>query len=85
MGLIFGYDYNGKNIEWTWNVRPKDKVLWKTWKPKKENIKLLTPLTSKEENDKLIAEIFEGIMETEHPKKKKLTGIYKARKLWTNI
>ena len=80
MGLIFGYDYNGKNIEWTWNVRPKDKVFWKTWKPKKENIKLLTPLTSKAENDKLKAEIFEGIIKDEHPKEKKLTGIYKERK-----
>ena len=80
MGVVFGYDYNGKNIEWIWNVRPKDKVFWKTWKPKKENIKLLTPLTNKAENDKLIAEIFEGIIKDEHPKEKKLTGIYKERK-----
>ena len=79
MGLIFGYDYNGKNIKWTWNVRPKDKVYWKTWKPKKENIKLLTPLTSKAENDKLMAEIFEGIINTEHPKKEKAKGIYAKR------
>jgi len=80
MGLIFGYDYNGKNIKWTWNVRPKDKVYWKTWKPKKENIKILTCLTSKEETDRLRVEIFEGIIKDEHPKEKKLTGIYKERK-----
>ena len=80
MGLVFGYDYKGKNIEWTWNVRPKEKIFWKTWKPKKENIKILTRWTSKEETDRLRVEIFEGIIKDEHPKEKKLTGIYKERK-----
>jgi hypothetical protein len=37
-------------------------------------------LTSKEETDRLRVEIFEGIIKDEHPKEKKLTGIYKERK-----
>jgi len=55
-------------------------VYWKTWKPKKENIKILTRLTDKEESGRLRVEIFEGIIKDEHPKEKKLTGIYKERK-----
>ena len=35
---------------------------------------------SKEETDRLRVEIFEGIIKEEHPKEKKLTGIYKERK-----
>ena len=80
MELIFGYDYHGTNIEWTLEVEPQSKIFWKTWKVKKENIKILTPLTSKKENAKNITEIFEDILKDEEPTKKKLTGIYKVRK-----
>ena len=29
---IFGYDYNGVNVEWTWRVRELEKIYWKTLK-----------------------------------------------------
>jgi|TARA_R110000744_G_scaffold303454_1_gene412132 hypothetical protein len=79
-GLIFGYDYKGTNISWTWNVRPKEKIYWKTWKPKLENVKILTDLTDEKQKSKIAKEIFEGVIDSEHPTKDKLTGIYGVRK-----
>ena len=80
MGLVFGYDYKGKNIEWTWNVRPKEKIFWKTWKPKVEDIHVLSDLTNKKEKSRICKEIWEDIINAEHPPKEKLTGIYKIRR-----
>ena len=77
---IFGYDYEGRNIKWQWNVRPLKKIWWKTWKPKLSNVKIITVLTDKDESSKIAKEIFEGVMNSEHPIKDKLTGIYGVRK-----
>lgn len=78
--LTFGYDYEGTNISWTWNVRPKEKIYWKTWKPKLENVKILTDLTDEKQKRTIAKEIFEGVINSEHPTKHKLTGIYGVRK-----
>ena len=75
--LIFGYDYEGTNVEWYWS--DQDKQRWKTWKPKQKDVKLLKPLTSKEENAKIVTEIFDEVMKNDFPKKEKLQGIYKVR------
>jgi hypothetical protein len=37
-------------------------------------------LTDKEESSKIAKEIFEGVINSEHPTKDKLTGIYGVRK-----
>ena len=42
--LTFNHDDNGTDISWTWDVKPIDKVFWKTWKPKLINVKILTDL-----------------------------------------
>ena len=76
---IFGYDYNGTNIEWTWNVLEVEKIYWKTWRPKIQNVKIIG-LTDKKEAHKLKKEIWESVMESEHPKKETKKGIYKLRK-----
>ena len=76
---IFGYDYNGTNIEWTWNVREIEKIYWKTWRPKIQNVKIIG-LTDKKEANKLKKEIWESVMESEHPKKETKKGIYKLRR-----
>ena len=75
--LIFGYDSDGTNIDWYWKDQKKQH--WKTWKPKKNDLKLLKPLTSKKENDKIITEIFDEVMKNDFPKKEKLKGIYARR------
>ncbi len=76
---VFGYDYNGQNVEWTWRVRETEKIYWKTWKPKLHDVKILN-LTDTTEISKVQQEIFQDVMDSEHPKKEKLTGIYKVRK-----
>ena len=76
---IFDYDYNGTNIEWTWNVREIEKIYWKTWRPKIQNVKIIG-LTDKKEANKLKKEIWESVIESEHPKKETKKGIYKLRK-----
>ena len=76
---IFGYDYNGTNIEWTWNVLEVEKIYWKTWRPKIQNVKIIG-LTDKKEANKLKKEIWESVIESEHPKKETKKGIYKLRK-----
>mgnify|MGYP003640676502 CR=1 FL=1 len=38
---IFGYDDEGSNVAWTWNVSPIEKITWKTWKPKLNNVKII--------------------------------------------
>ena len=76
---IFGYDYNGTNIEWTWNVLEVEKIYWKTWRPKIQNVKIIG-LTDKKEANKLKKEIWESVIESEHPKKATKKGIYKLRK-----
>ena len=65
---IFGYDYNGQNVEWTWRVREVEKIYWKTWKPKLSDVKILN-LTDSNEVSKVQQEIFQGVMDSEHPKK----------------
>ena len=76
---IFDYDYNGTNIKWTWNVREIEKIYWKTWRPKIQNVKIIG-LTDKKEANKLKKEIWESVMESEHPKKETKKGIYKLRR-----
>jgi hypothetical protein len=43
------------------------------------DVKILN-LTDTTEISKVQQEIFQGVMDSEHPKKEKLTGIYKVRK-----
>jgi hypothetical protein len=57
----------------------RQKIYWKTWKPKVEDV-LLIDLTHTERNGKIISEIFQDVMDKEHPKKIKPTGIYKVRR-----
>tara|TARA_Y100000593_G_scaffold23171_1_gene45982 strand:- start:141 stop:398 length:258 start_codon:yes stop_codon:yes gene_type:complete len=77
---IFGYDYNGTNIEWTWNVREVGKIYWKTWKPRLNHVKILSTLQDDKTYGIIKEEIYESVMESEYPKKEKLTGIYKVRR-----
>ena len=67
---IFDYDYNGTNIKWTWNVLEVEKIYWKTWKPRLNNVKILN-LTNTKEVSKVQQEIFQGVIDSEHPKKEK--------------
>mgnify|MGYP003660099259 FL=1 len=75
---IFGYDDEGSNVAWTWNVKPIEKLGWKTWKPKLNNVKIIG-LTDEKECARLQKEIYESVMLSEYPKKEKLTGMYKQR------
>jgi hypothetical protein len=75
---IFGYDDDGSNVAWTWNVTPIEKMSWKTWKPKLNNVKIIG-LTDTKECARLQKEIYESVMLSEYPKKEKLTGMYKQR------
>lgn len=74
---VYEYDYNGTMVQWYWSDQKKKK--WKTWKPKVEDV-LLVDLTDEKQNGIIALEIFEGIMDKEHPKKVKPTGIYKVRR-----
>jgi|TARA_R100001224_G_scaffold113524_1_gene99211 hypothetical protein len=74
---VYGYDDNGINVEWYWSDQVKKN--WKTWKPKVEDV-LLVDLTHTQRNGKIIYEIFQDVMDKEHPKKIKPTGIYKVRR-----
>ena len=76
---IFGYDYEGRNIEWEWNVRPLKKIFWKTWKPKLENVKLLN-VSDTNEYKIIQKKLYDEIIEKEHSKRERLSGIYKIRK-----
>ena len=76
---IFGYDYEGRNIEWQWNVRPLKKIFWKTWKPKLENVKLLN-VSDTNEYKIIQKKLYNEIIEKEHSKRERLSGIYKIRK-----
>ena len=76
---IFGYDYNCTNIEWTWNVREVEKIYWKTWKPRLNHVKILSTVQDDKTYGIIKEEIYESVMESEHPKKEKLTGIYEVR------
>ncbi len=76
---IFGYDYEGRNIEWQWNVRPLKKIFWKTWKPKLENVKLLN-VSDTNEYKIIQKKLYDEIIEKEHSKRERLSGIYKIRK-----
>ncbi len=75
--VIFGYDNNGTNIEWYWS--DQEKQYWKTWKPKVEDVLLVVGVTNKKEKRIIQQEIWEDYMKIEHPKKEKLTGMYKER------
>ena len=74
---IYEYDYNDNMINWYWSDQIKKN--YKTWKPKLSDVKILN-LTDTKEVSKVKQEIFQGVIDSEHPKKEKLTGIYKVRK-----
>ena len=76
---IFDYDYNGINIKWTWNVREVEKIYWKTWKPRLNHVKILSTLQDDKTYGIIKEKIYESVMESEHPKKEKLTGMFKER------
>jgi|TARA_R110000796_G_scaffold41695_1_gene103090 hypothetical protein len=48
--IIFGHDDNGTDIEWTWDVSPKAKMYWKTWKPKVSDVEILSKVSNKDKN-----------------------------------
>lgn len=74
---VYEYDYNSTMVQWYWSDQVKKN--WKTWKPKVEDV-LLVNLTDKKQNGIIALEIFEGVMDKEHPKKVKAKGIYKVRR-----
>jgi len=74
---IFGYDDEGSNVEWYWSDQVKQ--YHKTWKPKLNNVKI-QGLTDKKQSVRIQKEIWESVMLSEHPKKQKVTGIYKVRR-----
>jgi len=77
---IFGYDHNGTNIEWTWNVTPVEKMSWKTWKPRLNNVKIISTGLDDATCVIIKEKIYKTVMDSEYPKKEKLTGIYKVRR-----
>ena len=77
---IFGYDHNGTNIEWTWNVSPVEKMSWKTWKPRLNNVKIISTGLDDATCVIIKEKIYKCVMDSEYPKKEKLTGIYKVRR-----
>ena len=72
------YNDNGTDIQYTF--KDTSKIHWKTWKPKVEDIHVLSDLTNKKEKSRICKEIREDIINAEHPPKEKLTGIYKIRR-----
>jgi hypothetical protein len=76
---IFGYDYNGTNIEWTWNVSA-EKLTWKTWKPRLNDVKIISTGLDDATCVIIKEKIYKTVMDSEYPKKEKLTGIYKVRR-----
>ena len=76
---IFGYDYNGTNIEWTWNVSA-EKLTWKTWKPRLNDVKIISTGLDDATCVIIKEKIYKTVMDSENPKKEKLTGIYKVRR-----
>ena len=76
---IFGYDYNGTNIEWTWNVSPIEKMSWKTWRPRLNNIKIISSGLDDATCVIIKEDIYKTVMDSEYPKNEKLTGMYKQR------
>ena len=57
-------------IEWTWRTQPPEAVYWKTYKPKKRDIKILTKVTPNQRKE-ITNELYQEIMDKEHPKKGK--------------
>jgi hypothetical protein len=76
---IFGYDYNGTNIEWTWNVSA-EKLTWKTWRPRLNDVKIISTGLDDATCVIIKEKIYKTVMDSEYPKKEKLTGIYKVRR-----
>ena len=75
--LIFGYDHNGTNIEWHW--LDQDKQYWKTWKPKLNDVKIISSGLDVKTYGIIKEKIYKDVMDSEFPKKEKLTGMYKVR------
>jgi|TARA_R100000008_G_C3526957_1_gene137091 hypothetical protein len=61
-------------IEWTWRTQPPEAIYWKTYKPKKRDIKILSRVTP-EQRKKVTSEIYEDIILTEHPPRVKQTKV----------
>ena len=57
-------------IEWTWRTQPPEAIYWKTYKPKKRDIKILTKVTPNQRKE-ITNELYQEIMDKEHPKKVK--------------
>ena len=69
---IFGYDYNGTNIEWTWNVSA-EKLTWKTWRPRLNDVKIISTGLDDATCVIIKEKIYKCVMDSEYPKKEKLT------------
>tara|TARA_R110002051_G_scaffold120026_1_gene193286 strand:+ start:408 stop:668 length:261 start_codon:yes stop_codon:yes gene_type:complete len=76
--LIFGYDHNGTNIKWHW--LDQDKQYWKTWKPKLNDVKIISSGLDAKTHSIIQENIYKDVMDSEFPKKEKLTGMYKVRR-----
>jgi len=57
-------------IEWTWRARPPEAIYWKTYKPKKRDIKILSKITP-EQRKEITSELHKEIIQSEHPPKKR--------------
>ena len=53
-------------IEWTWRTKPAEAIYWKTYKPKKRDIKILSRVKP-EQRKKVTTELYQSIIQTEHP------------------
>jgi Spy/CpxP family protein refolding chaperone len=57
-------------IKWTWRTQPAEAIYWKTYKPKKRDIKILSRVTP-EQRQKVTKELHQDIIQNEHPPKTK--------------
>jgi len=57
-------------IKWTWQTKPAEAIYWKTYKPKRRDIKILSRVTP-EQRQKVTKELHQDIIQNEHPPKTK--------------
>ena len=53
---------------------------WKTWRPRLNNVKIISSGLDDATCVIIKEDIYKSVMDSEYPKKEKLTGIYKVRR-----
>ena len=76
MILAFDSSFVEDPVEWVW--KDPVKCFWKTWKPKISDIEIISDLPGAIKS-KVRKELYEGIMQDEHPKTQKSKGIFNKR------